>query len=90
MVAAAFILTGPGRYGFDAGRGWARRPFIGSFVALLLGIGARRRGVGVAQRRQPAGLSGYSYGLGTRPPLAAVSMGSVANVTAGNRNSDRP
>ena len=23
----------------DAGRGWARRPFVGSFVALLLGIG---------------------------------------------------
>ena len=23
----------------DAGRGWARRPFIGSFVALLLGVG---------------------------------------------------
>lgn len=39
MVAAAIILVGPGRYGFDAGRGWARRPFIGSFVALLLGIG---------------------------------------------------
>lgn len=40
VVAAAIILTGPGRYGFDAGRGWARRPFIGSFAALLLGIGA--------------------------------------------------
>ncbi|OBF17883.1 DoxX family protein [Mycobacterium sp. ACS4331] len=39
VVAAAIILAGPGRYGFDAGRGWARRPFIGSFVALLLGIG---------------------------------------------------
>lgn len=38
-VAAAIVLTGPGRYGFDGGRGWARRPFIGSFVALLLGIG---------------------------------------------------
>lgn len=36
--AAAVILIGPGRYGFDAGRGWARRPFIGSFAALLLGI----------------------------------------------------
>jgi putative oxidoreductase len=44
VVAAAVILTGPGRYGFDAGRGWARRPFVGSFVALLLGIGV---GVGV-------------------------------------------
>ncbi|WP_307787004.1 DoxX family protein [Mycolicibacterium mengxianglii] len=39
VVAAAIILIGPGRYGFDAGRGWSRRPFIGSFVALLLGIG---------------------------------------------------
>ncbi len=39
VVAAALVLTGPGRYGFDAGRGWARRPFIGSFVALLVGIG---------------------------------------------------
>lgn len=34
------ILAGPGRYGFDAGRGWARRPFVGSFVALLVGLGA--------------------------------------------------
>ena len=41
LIAAvvAIILTGPGRYGFDAGRGWARRPFIGSFAALLIGIG---------------------------------------------------
>lgn len=39
IVAAAVVLTGPGRYGFDAGRGWSRRPFIGSFLALLLGIG---------------------------------------------------
>jgi putative oxidoreductase len=39
-AVAALILTGPGRYGFDAGRGWARRPFVGSFVALLVGIGA--------------------------------------------------
>ena len=38
VMAAAVILCGPGRYGFDAGRGWARRPFIGSFVALLVGI----------------------------------------------------
>ena len=43
-VAAAIVLTGPGRYGFDAGRGWAKRPFVGSFVALLLGIGA---GIGI-------------------------------------------
>ena len=39
-AVAAMILIGPGRYGLDAGRGWARRPFIGSFAALLLGIGA--------------------------------------------------
>ncbi|MEO3757169.1 DoxX family protein [Mycobacterium sp. B14F4] len=39
-AVAALILTGPGRYGFDAGRGWARRPFVGSFVALLVGAGA--------------------------------------------------
>ncbi|BBZ45105.1 membrane protein [Mycobacterium parmense] len=44
VLAAAVILCGPGRYGFDAGRGWAHRPFIGSFVALLAGIAA---GVGV-------------------------------------------
>ncbi|MGH3597399.1 MAG: DoxX family protein [Mycobacterium sp.] len=40
VMAVAVILTGPGRYGFDAGRGWARRPFIGSFAALMVGIGA--------------------------------------------------
>lgn len=38
-AAIAIILAGPGRYGFDAGRGWARRPFIGSFLALVLGVG---------------------------------------------------
>jgi putative oxidoreductase len=43
VVAVALCLTGPGRYGFDAGRGWARRPFIGSLAAVLLGLG-----VGVA------------------------------------------
>ncbi|MGU3498848.1 DoxX family protein [Mycobacterium sp. C31M] len=44
LLAAALTLTGPGRYGFDAGRGWARRPFVGSALALLLGIGV---GVGM-------------------------------------------
>jgi putative oxidoreductase len=39
-AVAALVLTGPGRYGFDAGRGWARRPFVGSFIGLVLGIGA--------------------------------------------------
>ena len=38
-MAAAIVLAGPGRYGFDGSRGWARRPFIGSFLALVLGIG---------------------------------------------------
>ena len=38
-AVAAIILIGPGRYGLDAGRGWARRPFVGSFAALLVGIG---------------------------------------------------
>jgi putative oxidoreductase len=40
VMAVAVILTGPGRYGLDASRGWASRPFIGSFVALLAGIAA--------------------------------------------------
>ena len=40
FVTVTVILCGPGRYGLDAGRGWAYRPFIGSFVALLSGIGA--------------------------------------------------
>jgi putative oxidoreductase len=44
VMAAAVILAGPGRYGLDGGRGWAHRPFIGSFVALVCGIAA---GVGV-------------------------------------------
>jgi putative oxidoreductase len=44
VLAAGLVLTGPGKYGFDAGRGWARRPFVGSAVALVLGIGA---GVGI-------------------------------------------
>jgi putative oxidoreductase len=40
LLAVGVILAGPGRYGLDAGRGWAYRPFIGSFVALLGGIAA--------------------------------------------------
>src|SRR6185312_11131176 len=38
VMAAAVVLCGPGRYGVDVRRGWAHRPFIGSFVALLAGI----------------------------------------------------
>jgi putative oxidoreductase len=44
LLAAALTLTGPGKYGFDAGRGWSRRPFVGSAAALALGIAA---GIGV-------------------------------------------
>jgi putative oxidoreductase len=44
VMAIAVILAGPGRYSLDGGRGWAYRPFIGSFVALICGIAA---GVGV-------------------------------------------
>lgn len=40
VVAVTVILCGPGRYGLDAGRRWAYRPFIGSFIALLVGIAA--------------------------------------------------
>jgi putative oxidoreductase len=40
VLAVAIILCGPGRYSLDTNRGWARRPFIGSFVALLGGIAA--------------------------------------------------
>ncbi|WP_307846628.1 DoxX family protein [Rhodococcus sp. CX] len=37
-AAVAIVLTGPGRIAVDGARGWATRPFIGSFVALLLGV----------------------------------------------------
>ncbi|MGE2835599.1 DoxX family protein [Mycobacterium sp. SMC-4] len=40
LVVAALVLVGPGRYCVDRGRGWARRPFVGSFAALVLGLGA--------------------------------------------------
>ncbi|GBG36440.1 DoxX family protein [Mycobacterium montefiorense] len=40
VIAVAVVLAGPGRYGLDANRGWAHRPFIGSFVGLLAGIAA--------------------------------------------------
>ncbi|MGZ8801525.1 MAG: DoxX family protein [Mycobacterium sp.] len=39
-AVAAIILIGPGRYGLDASRGWSRRPFVGSFAALIVGVGA--------------------------------------------------
>ncbi|GEM32715.1 hypothetical protein NN3_37220 [Nocardia neocaledoniensis NBRC 108232] len=39
-AAAAIILTGPGRWSFDRGRGWATRPAYGSFTVILLSIAA--------------------------------------------------
>ena len=39
-VTASIVLCGPGRYSMDGGRGWATKPFIGSFVALLIGAAA--------------------------------------------------
>ncbi|WP_433657181.1 DoxX family membrane protein [Nocardia sp. CA-128927] len=39
-TAAVIILTGPGRWAFDRNRGWATRPFTGSFVVLVLAIAA--------------------------------------------------
>ena len=76
VAVAAIILTGPGRYGFDAGRGWARRPFVGSFAALLLGIGG-----GIAlwvflNGANPLALSGLSrtgWALGPRWPRSAAA-----------------
>ncbi|WP_067667495.1 DoxX family protein [Nocardia miyunensis] len=37
-LAAALILTGPGRLSFDRSRGWATRPRYGSFAALVLAL----------------------------------------------------
>ncbi|WP_319943535.1 DoxX family protein [Nocardia aurantia] len=39
-AAAVLILTGPGRWSFDRGRGWATRPSWGSFACLVLGVAA--------------------------------------------------
>ncbi len=40
VMDVTVILCGPGRYGLDAGRRWAYRPFIGSFIVLIAGIAA--------------------------------------------------
>ncbi|AOW92328.1 DoxX family protein [Rhodococcus sp. WMMA185] len=40
VCAGVIILTGPGRISLDGRRGWATRPFVGSFVTLILGIAA--------------------------------------------------
>ncbi|WP_255450066.1 DoxX family protein [Skermania sp. ID1734] len=39
-ASASLILTGPGRIAVDGGRGWATRPYVGSFVVLLIAIAA--------------------------------------------------
>ena len=88
VVAAALTLTGPGRYGFDAGRGWAQAAV--HRVVHRVGAGHRRghRRLGVPQRRQPAGLtaSRTDWVRGRRSPQSAC--GSVEKVTAGSRNSE--
>ncbi|MGJ0120618.1 DoxX family protein [Williamsia sp. MIQD14] len=40
IAAASIILAGPGRISLDFGRGWATRPFVGSFAWLVVGIAA--------------------------------------------------
>ena len=90
VVAAVVILVGPGRYGFDAGRGWARRPFIGSIAALLLGIAGGVAAWLFRHGTNPSPEAESAVGLGTRPPLAAVNVGSVENVTAGSTTSASP
>ncbi|MBT0565455.1 DoxX family membrane protein [Williamsia sp. CHRR-6] len=37
-AAAAIIVAGPGRWSLDFGRGWARRPGVGSVACLVVGI----------------------------------------------------
>ncbi|WTL58147.1 DoxX family protein [Nocardia sp. NBC_01499] len=39
-TATVIILTGPGRWSFDRNRGWATRPFVGSFAVLVVAIAA--------------------------------------------------
>ncbi|MFT4126743.1 MAG: DoxX family protein [Gordonia sp. (in: high G+C Gram-positive bacteria)] len=40
VAAATVILTGPGLYSLDSGRGWTRRPFIFSVIWLFVAIAA--------------------------------------------------
>ncbi|NMM88318.1 DoxX family protein [Rhodococcus sp. SRB_17] len=40
ICAGVIILTGPGLLSLDGRRGWARRPYVGSLVVLVLGIAA--------------------------------------------------
>ncbi|GAA3513546.1 DoxX family protein [Corynebacterium pilbarense] len=40
LLAASLVVqfTGPGRYGIDASRGWAKRPLASSWICALLGL----------------------------------------------------
>ncbi|MFT4200867.1 DoxX family membrane protein [Gordonia sp. (in: high G+C Gram-positive bacteria)] len=38
VMLVVLILCGPGRYSLDGNRGWARRPGIGSLLALVAGV----------------------------------------------------
>lgn len=42
VFAASLVLqfTGPGLYGVDAGRSWARRPLASSWICAALGVAA--------------------------------------------------
>lgn len=42
LLAASLVVqfTGPGRYGIDASRGWAKRPLVSSWIGVLLGLAA--------------------------------------------------
>lgn len=42
LLAASLVVqfTGPGRYGIDASRGWAKRPLASSWICALLGLAA--------------------------------------------------
>lgn len=40
LLAAVVALVGPGRYSMDGRRGWATRPLVSSWLALVVGIAA--------------------------------------------------
>ncbi|OFT57674.1 hypothetical protein HMPREF3151_07255 [Corynebacterium sp. HMSC05H05] len=42
LLAASLVVqfAGPGRYGVDASRGWAKRPLVSSWICALLGLAA--------------------------------------------------
>lgn len=40
VIALAIQFTGPGLYSIDAGRSWARRPLVSSWIWLVVGVAA--------------------------------------------------